>query len=151
MTTQILNNYKLLLKQKINEKNINTQYSEDNIIDYLYKNNNMATFTHKMYDILCALDLTEDTYILELLNDLNKLNKATTYEMCPDINKSVHDEIKTRTNAEYNSLKYYNTDFTCKKCKHNKTTIIFVNKHISSDEASSMKITCVNCNNDWYT
>lgn len=151
MTTQILDNYKTLLKQKINEKDIQIQHSEDNIINYLYENNDITIFTLKIYDILCALDITDNTYILELLNDLNKLNNATTYEMCPDINKPVYDEIDKRTNAENNTLKYYNTDFTCRKCKHNKTTIIFVNKHLGSDEASSMKITCVNCNNEWYT
>lgn len=150
MTKQMLDNYKLLLTQKINEKGIQIQHSENNIINYLYENNDITIFTLKIYDIFCALDIKDNKHVLELLNDLKKLNNATTYEMCPDINKSVYDEIDKRTHAEHNALKFYNTDFTCRKCKHNKTTIIFVNKHLGSDEASSMKITCVNCNNDWY-
>ena len=70
--------------------------------------------------------------------------------MCPETNKYIYDEISKRKKAEVNTYTYYNTEFTCKKCKHNKTTIVFVNKHLGSDEASSLKITCVNCSHEWY-
>tara|TARA_Y100000389_G_scaffold203220_1_gene250954 strand:+ start:5933 stop:6382 length:450 start_codon:yes stop_codon:yes gene_type:complete len=147
-TTQILDSYKTLLNEKLNKK-INNTAAE--IIDFLHDNNNYECFLQKTYDILCALDIENNEYIYSLLNDMKSLNQASTFNMCPDINQSIYNEIKKRKNAETNTLKYYNTEFTCKKCKHNKTTIVFVNKHLGSDEASSLKITCVNCNNEWYS
>ena len=147
-TKQILDDYKIILNEKINKK-INNTAAE--IIEYLYDNNDdYVNFIHKIYDILCALDIENNEYIYVLLNDMKLLNQVSTFNMCPDINQPIYNEIEVRKKAEVNTLKYYNTDFTCKKCKHNKTTIIFVNKHLGLDEASSLKITCVNCNNEWY-
>lgn len=145
---QILDGYKTLLKQKINKK---IKFSADEIINYLHDNNEIQSFHHKTYDILCALDIDNNKYVYDLFEDLNKLNNSSTFQLCPDVNQPIYDEIDKRKNEENNKLKYYNTEFTCKKCGHNNTTIVFVNKHLGSDEASSMKITCVNCNNEWFS
>jgi DNA-directed RNA polymerase subunit M/transcription elongation factor TFIIS len=147
ITSEVLKEYKTLLYNKYNNKG---KYSSNDIVDYLYSNNDSNTFLHKMYDILSALDISDNKYIYDLLEDLEALNSSDTFSMCPDINQPIYDEIKKRKSAENNSVKYFNTDFTCKKCKHNNTTIMFVIKHLGMDEASSMKITCVNCKNEWY-
>ncbi len=146
--SNILENYKLLLKEKIKKE---IKYTANEIIDYLYNKNENNIFILKIYDIISALDIENNEYIYELLNNLEKLNNASTYEMCPNINQSIYEEIEKRNKNTHNEYEYYNNDFQCWKCKGNRTTILFVNKHIGSDEASSLKITCVNCHHEWYS
>ena len=62
----------------------------------------------------------------DILNNINKRNKESIYE------------------------EVYNTEFKCSKCKESKTSTEYVNKHLKMDESSSLKVTCLVCNNKWY-
>ena len=84
-----------------------------------------------------------------LLNNVELLNNTSTYNLCPSFNKYIFDEIDDRKNIEKNLINYYNTDFICRKCKFNKTTVKFIHKHLGNDEASSLEVTCVNCKYSW--
>lgn len=154
-THHIYNNVKMLEEETlinyINELQLKIKQNAEHIVYYLYNNiDDKDNFVHKMYDILYALDIPDNNTIHELLNDVDKLLVCSTYDMCPSINSWVFKEIHERNESSKLDLKQYSTEFTCRKCKHNKTTVAFINKHISNDEASSLKITCINCGHEWY-
>tara|TARA_B110000263_G_scaffold214019_1_gene198284 strand:- start:861 stop:1328 length:468 start_codon:yes stop_codon:yes gene_type:complete len=154
MSNQIILDYKNLLNDKLNHLNL-INYNYNDIVDFLYNNNSYDIFILKMYDIFIALDLYDQTplsvdNISNLFSDFNLLNSSSTYDLYPFLNKCVFDDIEKRKNAEFDNLNYFNTDFICKKCKNNKTTCNFIHKHLGSDEASSLKIVCVNCSYSWY-
>lgn len=146
---EIQEQYNTILKEKLIECKIDN-IDSNHIINYLYTNNDKNTFSQKMYDIFIALDLDNKRYIIELLNDVEKLNTSTTYDLSPYVNENVLETIKIRQDTKFDDLDEYTSDFTCSKCKFKKTKTIFIHKRLGADEPSSLKIICIKCSHTWY-
>jgi len=80
MSAAILNEYKLLLSNKLSKYNIDTTTC-NNVVGYLYENNTLNIFINKMYDIVCAIDNDDNKIILSLINDVSVLNDSSSFDM----------------------------------------------------------------------
>lgn len=121
------------------------------IVDELHIRMDNQEFIYKMYDIFCALEDTDNIHVKEYLCNIDKLIKCDTYDLNPIYNEHIKNKIKTINSVIEGKKETYVTHFTCNRCKENKTNIAFIHKHIGLDEASTMKITCINCNHSWYS
>lgn len=132
---------------RIGDNNIDTK----KIINYLYENNNNDIFNQKIYDILIALDIEENNDIITIMNECNLeyINKCNANDLCKCVNADILNNINKR-NKESVYEEVYNTEFKCSKCQESKTSTEYVNKHLKMDESSSLKVTCLVCNNKWY-
>lgn len=67
-----------------------------------------------------------------------------------ELNPKKYEELTTKIEKRINTEQAvkYTEMFYCRKCKHNQTTIEKVQLR-SNDESSSLRITCLYCNNQW--
>ena len=135
-----------------NTKKINIKNNIKEIINYLYNKNDRDKFIILMHDIHEAFDDDKNKEYIEKLfseSNLEKINNISTYDLCPYKNKQILEIVMKKEqgkNIEYNNL---TTDYTCKKCKCNKTMCKFVHKRLGLDENSDTVATCINCGNSW--
>lgn len=103
-----------------------------------------------IYHSICytAASNINDEYVVEkILNENNYYLASKTYK---ELNPKKYEELSTKIEKRINTEQAvkYTEMFYCKKCKHNQTTIEKVQLR-SNDESSSVRITCLYCNNQW--
>ncbi len=103
-----------------------------------------------IYHSICytvVSNINDPTVIQNILNE-NDYNLAP--KSYKELNPKKYEELSTKIEKRINTERMIKatTLFYCKKCKHNETTIERVQLR-SNDESSSLRITCLYCNNQW--
>lgn len=111
-----------------------------------WENNQYLNIYHSIcYTTISNID---DSYVVKniLSGEYDNLASKTYKELNPKKYEELTTKIEKRINTEQ-AVKYTEM-FYCRKCKHNQTTIEKVQLR-SNDESSSLRITCLYCNNQW--
>ena len=149
---QLKQEYIKLIDNLLKKKEIKINKNMENIISYLYENNDKDKFIILLNDLYESLDDNNNKEHIENIftnYSLEEINNISTYNLCPYKNKSILDNVIKKEkgkNIEYNN---FTTDYICRKCKHNKTLSRFVHKRLGLDEASATIVSCINCGYAW--
>ena len=122
-------------------KNFQTLY-ESIIGNHIISNLNKDNYIHN--ESLINKVLSKNITAEEIVSKVKK----SPYELFPDKNKIILDEIKTREDIAYNKELNISSTYTCRNCKSNKC---FVDQKQlkGADESMTTLVTCLNCNNKW--
>jgi DNA-directed RNA polymerase subunit M/transcription elongation factor TFIIS len=144
--------YIKLMDDLLKKQNIKLNKNIDEVITYLYDNNDKDKFIILLNDLYESFaDENNKEHIENIFEtySLEDINKISTYNLCPYKNKLILETVMKKEagkNIEYNN---FTTDYICRKCKCNKTISRFVHTRLGLDEMSDTIATCVNCGYSW--
>lgn len=105
------------------------------------------------YKVLANLDVegpVESTYLIEKICagiiDVENILLLTSYDMCPDASRVIHDEINLRKQQKVEQK--ISKQYKCSKCSKSETVYQEIMAR-SADEPMVLCITCVNCGHRW--